>query len=262
MLNSIQQNQIKDALLQLGLSEKEARVYICILQNADSTILTISKEVHLSRGTAFDIVERLIGKGFVAEVKRGKKRRLTVESPTNIFYKSLDVLHDRFSRTKKMVEETLPLIKSITSESDFKPQIRVYTGESGFKKVWDEILSFGGKSFLSIARIETFVQFMGEDFLNEIQNRKVKAGISSRAINENSAMAKKMVEADKMASRETRLTPNGFEFPSSEIIFGDKVAMFSTREENIIVMIDSKDFAQTHRIYFEMMWKFLEYIQT
>jgi len=258
MLNHVQQNQIKDALLQLGLSEKEAEVYIAVLQDADSTILTIAKVTKLSRGTAFDIVERLKAKGFVAEVKRGKKRKIIVESPTNTMYKSLDVIHDKFFRTKKMVEETLPLIKSITAESDFKPQIRVYTGESGFKRVWDEILSFGGKSFLSIARIETFVQFMGEDFLNEIQNRKVKAGISSRAINENSAMAQKMVEVDKAASRETRLTPNGFEFPSSEIIFGDKIAMFSTREENIIVVIESKDFAQTHRIYFEMMWKFLE----
>ncbi len=258
MLNKVQQKQITEALLQLGLSEKESGVYLSVLQNTDSSIISIAKDTGLSRGTAFDIAEKLKQKGYLAEVKRGKKRRLIVESPTNTFYSLLDVQHDQFSRSKKAVEDLLPLVKSITAESDFKPQIRVYAGEEGFRKVWDEILNFGGKDFLSIARIETFVEFAGEKFLLDIQNRKIKAGISSRAINESSALALKMVEMDKTSSRETRLAPTGFEFPSTEIIYGDKIAMFSTREENITVVIESKDFAQTHRIYFEMMWKFLE----
>ncbi|MFA5029862.1 MAG: helix-turn-helix domain-containing protein [Patescibacteria group bacterium] len=259
MLNKIQQTQITDALSQLGLSDKETLVYLSILQNADSSIISIAKDTQLSRGTAYDLVERLKKKGYLAEVKRGKKRRIVVESPTNTLYSLLDAQHDRLSRSKQAVEEILPLIKTIVAESDFKPQIRVYTGEDGFRKVWNEILNFGGTDFLSIARIETFVKFVGEEFLWEIQKRKIKAGISSRAINESSELALKMQSADKQYDRETRLAPKGFEFPSSEIIFGDKLAMFSTREENIIVVIESKDFAQTHRIYFEMMWKFLEH---
>ncbi|MFA6421857.1 MAG: helix-turn-helix domain-containing protein [Candidatus Buchananbacteria bacterium] len=258
MINKIQQNQIKDALLQLGLSEKEALVYLAILQSGETSIINITGETGLSRGTCFDIVERLIRDGFVAEIKRGKKRRIVVESPTGNFYKVLDGLHDKFTRTKKMVEEVLPLIKSIGSEQDFKPQIRVYSGESGFKKVWDEIFSSEVGEFLSIARVETFVKFAGEDFLISIQNRKIKAGMSSRAINENSDLANKLVAADNISNRETRLIPIGMEFPSTEIIYGDKIAMFSTRDENIVVVIESRDFASTHRAYFEMMWKFLE----
>jgi len=258
MLNKTQQKQIINALLQLGMSEKESEVYLSVLQNTDSSIISIAKDTGISRGTAFDVVERLKKKGYLAEVKRGKKRRVIIENPTATFYSLLDAQHNHLSQSQKVVEELLPLVKSIAAESDFKPQIRIYSGETGFKKVWDEILNFGGKDFLSIARIETFVKFVGEDFLWEIQKRKVKAGISSRAINESSDLAKKLYEADKTSSRETRLAPKGFEFPSSEIIFGDKIAMFSTREENIILVIESKDFAQAHKIYFEMMWKFLE----
>jgi len=260
MINKDQHKQITNALLQLGMTSRESEVYLSALQNTDSSIISIAENTELSRGTVFDIVERLKNNGYLAEVKRGKKRRIVVENPTNTFYSLLDVQHDRLSKSKKTVEELLPLVKSITAESDFKPQLRVYTGEAGFKKVWDEILSFGGKNFLSIARIETFVKFVGEKFLQDIQERKIKAGISSRAINENSELAIKMYNADKKYNRETRLAPKGFEFPSSEIIFGDKIAMFSTREENIIVVIESKDFAQTHKVYFEMMWKFLDNI--
>jgi len=258
MLTNIQQEQLKKALLQLGFSEKEIIVYLSILQNADSSVLSIAKSTELSRGTVFDIVEKLKEKGFVAEVKKGKKRRLIVESPTNKFYSLLEERHDRLKKEEEIVEDILPLIKGADVNADFKPQIKVYTGEKGFRQVWDDIFSCGEKKFLSIARIETFVKFSGEEFLQEIQDRKISLGFSSRAINEDSNLSKKMKSTDKKYNRETRLAPKEFVFPSTEIIYGDKIAMFSTREENIIVVIESKDFAQTHKVYFEMIWELLE----
>ncbi|MFA6410288.1 MAG: helix-turn-helix domain-containing protein [Candidatus Buchananbacteria bacterium] len=258
MLNKIEENQLNQALLQLGLEKKEAQVYSAALERRYSSVIDLAKDTGLSRGTVYDIVEKLKKGGFLAEVKQGLKRRIVVENPTNKFYNLLNQKHQELTKAKNLVEDILPIIKSVNAAENFKPQIRVYTGKDGFRKVWDEILSFGGENFLSISRIETFVKFIGEDFLDEIQKKKSTMGISSRAINENSKLAVKMYEADKKYNRETRLAPKGFEFPSSEIIFGDKIAMFSTREENIIMVIESKDFAQTHRVYFEMMWKLLE----
>lgn len=258
MLNKIQKEQIKKALLQLDFSDKEAEVYCSALLRSDSTVLTIAKDTELSRGTVYDIIEKLKSKGYLAEIKKGKKRGIIVESPTNKFYSLLDTQHEQLQKTKKIVDDILPIIKSINASEDFKPQIRVYSGDKGFRQVWDEIFTCKEKSFIGIARIETFIKFAGEDFLQEIQEKKVKLGFTSRVINENSSRAKSMKSSDKNYNRETRLAPKEFVFPSTEIIYGDKIAMFSTRKENIILVIESKDFAQTHRAYFEMLWKFLE----
>lgn len=257
MLNNNQREQIKTGLLQLSFSDKEIDVYIAILQNNESSIPSLAKETKLSRGTVYDITEKLKEKGFVVEIKKGKKRRLISESPTNKFYRLLDKKQDELKMAKTAVENILPAIKAINVNEDYKPQIRVYAGERGFRQVWDEIF-YEKKDFLSIARIETYIKFMGKDFLTEIQERKMKLGLKSRAINETSPAAEEMRLSDVKYARETRLVPKDFQFPSSEIIFGDKVAMFSTREENIIIVIESKDFAETHRAYFEMIWKFLE----
>lgn len=245
-------------LLQLGLSNNEVAVYLAILENGDSTIPSLSLVTGLSRGTVYDITEKLKAKGFVHEIKKGKRRALVAENPTNKLYSLLDSKHADLQKSKNVVEKILPTINVLHGGRDFKPEIRVYEGEEGFRQVWDEIFSYEGRNFLSIARIETFQKFMGEDFLAEIQQRKAKLAFTSRAINENSAVAQTLKSDDKKYARETRLAPLGFQFPSSEIIFGDKIAMFSTREENIIVVIESKDFAQTHRVYFEMMWGMLE----
>ena len=258
MINKIQKEEIKNGLLQLGLSDKEIAVYLSILQSSDSSIPSISRDTEFSRGTVYDLVEKLKKKGYVAEIKKGKKRRLTPESPTNRFYTLLDKKHEQLERDKKIVEDILPAIKSINASEDFRPQIKVYSGEKGFRKVWDEIFSYKGKKFLSIARVETFSKFAGEEFLAEILERKNKLGFSSRAINEDSPSARNLQVDDIKFNRETRLAPKEFQFPSTEIIFGDKIVMFSTQEENIILVIESKDFAETHRQYFEMLWKFLE----
>lgn len=258
MLNRIQLEEVTSGLLQLGLSAKEALVYVSTLETGEATIPSISSATKLSRGTVYDIVEKLKVKGFLSEIKKGKRRKIVAENATNKLYSVLDSQHAELQKAKKVVEKILPTINALSGGQDFKPQIRVYEGEKGFRKVWDEIFSFKEKTFLSISRIETFQKFMGQDFLNEIQTRKANLGFTSRAINEDSAQAQEMKLNDPKYFRETRLAPKEFQFPSSEIIFGDKIAMFSTREENIIVVIESKDFAETHRAYFEMIWKMLE----
>lgn len=258
MLNRIQKEEVTTGLLQLGLSDKEAQTYLAVLENGDSTIPSLSSETGLSRGTVYDLVEKLKAKGFLNEIKKGKRRKIVAENATNKLYSVLDTKHAELQKSKKIVETILPTINAMSGNRDFKPQIRVYEGEKGFRHVWDEIFSYEGKNFLSIARIETFLQFVGQDFLDEIVHRKIKLGFTSRAINEDSPSARIMQSNDNRFARKTILAPKEFQFASTEIIFGDKIAMFSTREENIIVIIESKDFAETHRAYFEMLWKMLE----
>jgi sugar-specific transcriptional regulator TrmB len=257
MLNQNQKEQIKIGLLQLNFSDKEIIVYIVILQNTESSIPGLAKETGLSRGTIYDVSEKLKEKGFITEIRKGKKRRLVIEGPANKFYSLLNKKHEDLEKSKKIVENILPIIKAINVNEDYKPQIRIYTGEKGFKQVWDEILS-EGKDFLSIAKMETFIEFGGEDFLMEIQQEKTRAGISSRAINEDSPSGRKMQSDDAKYNRQTILAPKESRFLTTEIIFGDKIAMFSTQKEKIILVIESKDFTETHRAYFEMLWKFLE----
>lgn len=258
MINRKQIKEIRDGLLQLEFSDKEITVYLVLLQNKESSIPSLAKETCLGRGTVYDIVEKLKTKGYATEIKKGKKRRIVAENPTSKLYSFLDKKHEQVQNFKEIVENILPALKAFDVNDDFRPQVRVYEGENGFRQVWDEILSHESKTWVGIARIETFIKFMGADFLTEIQERKIKLGFTSRAINEYSESGQAMVDIDEKYRRETRLAPKEFQFPSSEIIFGDKVAMFSTRKENIIVMIESKDFAETHRQYFEMIWKFLE----
>lgn len=257
MFGKIQKDALRKALLQFNLNDKEILVYLAVLQNQD-TVLTLAKATNLSRGTVYDIVEKLKAQSFLSETKLGKKRRIVLENPTSKFYSLLDSKHHDLEKAKNLVEEVLPIIKSVHADNNFKPQIRIYYGAKGFKQVWDEIFLAQNKQWLSIAKLETFVEFGGEDMLKEILSRKIKLGFTSKAIHENSPLARTFIIGDQKYNRETKLAPKNFSFPSTEIIWDNKIAMFSTEQENIILVIESRDFSQTHRAYFEMLWQSLK----
>lgn len=258
ILDKTQEEKIRTGLLQLGLSYREARAYLSVLQCPQSTILTISRDTGMSRGTVYDEVEKLKIKGYLTEIKKGARRIITVENPTNKLYSLLDEKHQSLEKAKNIVEDILPVIKIVGSISaQNTPKVTVYSGEKGFKTVWNDIFACAEKTFLSIARIETFVKFAGEKYFDELQKRKIKSGFHSRAINEDTEPARKLKEEDSRYGRETRLLPKEYSFPSTEIIYGNKIAMFSTVEENLILVIESADFAKTHHFYFDIMWKFL-----
>jgi len=254
MLNKGQKEQIRKALLQLHFKYRETLVFMAILQETEATILSIAEETGLSRGTVFDIVEKLKKRGFVAEIKKGKRRRLIADKPIQRFYSQLEDKHDEIEKERKIIDEILPIIKTLSTEGEHKPEIRIYSGEDGFRRVWNEILNAESKGYLSLARHETFAKFIGENGFQEIQEKKRKLNIASREITEDSNQARQAQEFDRKYNRQTRLVGQNIKFPMSEIIFDNKIAMFSTTQENMILVIESKDFAETHRAYFEMFW--------
>ncbi len=258
MSDNVQENKIRKALYKLGFKHKEILVYLAVLSNNESSILSITQETKISRGTVYDIVEKLKIKGFLIETKCGKKRKIIAENPTSKFYSVLDEKFKELNAKKRVTDELLENIKTLGVLKSYKPELKIYKGEKGFRQIWDDIFLSKKKQWLGIARIETFVEFGGEEYLNELQQRKKKLGFSSRAINENSALARKLQSEDDAYNRHTKIAPSEFKFDTTEIIYGNKIAMFSTKIENIVIVIESKDFSKAHRVYFEMMWKLLE----
>jgi len=61
-------------LLDLGLSKKEANVYLAILESGESDLSEIAKVAKIPRTSCYGIVEDLIAKNYVTfYVKRKKK---------------------------------------------------------------------------------------------------------------------------------------------------------------------------------------------
>ena len=63
--------------------------------------------------------------------------------------------------------------------------------------------------------------------------------------------------SDETERREVRFLPEKFHYRTSTLIYGNKVALFSSSEELITVIIESEQLAESERKKFDLLWELL-----
>src|SRR4051812_35603168 len=71
-------------LQDLGLSEKEARVYLAALEIGQATADQLAKQANIKRPTTYVQLESLMKMGLMSTYEEGKKTYFTPESPDTL----------------------------------------------------------------------------------------------------------------------------------------------------------------------------------
>ncbi|MBI2888737.1 MAG: hypothetical protein HYY10_02320 [Candidatus Liptonbacteria bacterium] len=114
-------------LQDIGLSDKEATIYIALLQADYSSPLELSRKLNMKRATAYVVLESLQKKGLVNETKVNKKTRYQAAPPERLetfIARQRIVLEEK----AKLLEDIVPQFKSIQKESGTKPVVKYYEG--------------------------------------------------------------------------------------------------------------------------------------
>ena len=87
-------------LQEIGLSEKEAQMYLALLQVDSESIQELAKRTGINRTTVYPVLETLKKKGLVSEIQIGKKTYYSAASPERLetFIERQKVLLEEKSR--------------------------------------------------------------------------------------------------------------------------------------------------------------------
>lgn len=240
-------NISEKALIAYGLNKKEAKIYLASLALGLATVRELSGKSGLKRTTIYSLADVLKTKGIIQVVARRGK----------IYYSAVDpqYLYERMEKRTDLFRGALPKLADFRNKSWQRPQVIFYEGTEGFKQLWRDIFSSGIKEYLIITSGKEFLTFVSESYLkNKIIAKKIALGIKSKQIITDSRYAREIIKNDFKENRVSKLIASGFFFPATEIIFGDKAAIFTGRFENIIMLIESEEISKTHRAYFEFIW--------
>ena len=64
---------LKEQLEKIGLAEKEAKVFLASLELGSSAAQKIAKKAEINRATTYVIIEKLMKKGLMSSVEKGKR---------------------------------------------------------------------------------------------------------------------------------------------------------------------------------------------
>lgn len=235
-----------ETLKELGLSEAEAKVYLALLETGSSLAGPIIKKTGLHRGTTYQILQRLIEKGLVSSVIKGKKQHFESVNP--------EILMDLLKEKQTNLQNILPLLKAKTSSKE-KQEVTVYSGVKGIRSALDKMLEeLGNNGEYFDFGVSGLLREVMKDYWYIWQKRKAEQKIKSQVIfNEN---VKEKKDFLKEYHGEARFHPKEYSSMTDTMIYKDKIVLLIwTAKPPIAVVIKNKDNAESYKNQFKMLWK-------
>ena len=240
-------------LQKIGFSQKEANVYLAMLELGLAAVQDIAQKAGVNRATTYVMIDLLTKRGLVHTVTRGKKRYFAAEEPKRL----LQILEERKGSVQKqieMIENIIPDLESRFNISGQKPIVRFFEGKEGVKAVHEDILKAKGTALYECVPLDDMVKAfpgMPTDYRTKLRGKT--ADITRKTIYSSEHTA---VE-DVMAGRnEFRCVPvDGFPLTTEIAIYGDnRVALISYKGSLTGVLIESAEMHQTFKTMFDLMW--------
>jgi sugar-specific transcriptional regulator TrmB len=239
------QNQLE----KLGFEEKEAKLYLALLELGEAGIGDISRKSGLKRTTVYHILDALKLRGLISQSQKGKKVLYLAEDPRSI--------GQDLKEKEALFQKTLPELLSIANMFEKKPAIRYFEGLSGIKEVYMDELK-AENSELLCWWAESYAIF-GDEFLIEYyMPERLKRKIWTRAIVPDSAFAKEHQKEDAKYLRQIRLAQLEPTFAELEIsLYAKSKVSIKSFQEKFALIIESKALFNTLKNIFELQWKSL-----
>ena len=238
----------------LGLNQKEAKVYLATLELGETTVLEIAKRSGLKRASLYPIIEDLVLQELIHKVIKGKKSKFIATDP--------EELEKIIRQRNRILEETLPDLKALSfKQGRRKPRVRFYEGKEGIKIFCDDTLK-DKKEIKAFSDVRKAYEVMGP-LADEYVKERTELGIPIKIIVRDDFWGKNHQKRDKSSLRETRLIPKEeFPFEMEVNIYGDKVSFISYNKQNLaVVIIESAEIARSMESIFSLSWKYAGLIE-
>lgn len=244
---------------ELGLSNKEARVYLACLALGPSPVQKIADESGIKRVTTYVILESLVGLGLVSQTSKGKKTYFIAEDPINL-ERLLDKREQEIQDQKQNFSQILPNLQGLKSQPKDSPTVKFYDSADGIKTILNSFLEHakrpGTSTVYGFSNLDLVLNYFPE-FRNSMSNPwRNEAGVHSQFLY-TSKEGPIMKETDEIRNRESRWLPyDKFPLVGDFTIVGDNILMLSLGATYPIgITINSRELAVGLKTMFLAAWE-------
>lgn len=250
--------EFQTELKKLGLTDKEAAVYIGALELGPSPVQQIARKAKVVRATTYVILESLLHKGLISTFKKGKKTLFTAEPPNQLL-RLLEKQEEEIRHKERDIEKILPALQILMKAGDEKPTIRYFEGREGLNVLRQEI-------YMYCRSKDTIYNFTPMDHLNAVfpqetdvgnRQRVAKAIYSKTIFTTKSSTLLKLLLSKPHAALSERLyvPPEYFPVPCGMTIFRDRIAIGTLTGKMGAVIIESEPMTRMMLALFELAWR-------
>jgi len=228
---------------EIGFTNSEIKVYLCLLEYGQSSAGNILKSSDLNNSILHLSLNSLIKKGFVGYIKKGKNRIYKASNPDSL----LGYLEDK----KDEINKILPELKRKERKNEEKEYIEMFEGIKGVSTALNTLIEDANKG-------DEFLFFSSniQDKDKEIQKfyeRYDGKRSNKRLITRGIAPIRLKEIFDKRKVKNMKYT--NFPIPENQGICNGKMIIFSWEEIPKAILISSKSIVNKQRDFFNEFWK-------
>lgn len=243
---------MNSTLKHLGFSDKEATIYLYLVNNQPQTAAELAKNLRESRTNIYMVLEKLVQRGVIANDDSEPVRRFAAVDPTSLQNLLKDKQRDVIL-AKQALDTALPELIASFNLGQQRPGVVYLEGLAGLKA-----------SLSDMDKAKTDLLLWGSDLANqdvdawqsiEIAGYKRRAkNIQTRCLFHEAAM--NWPHLEEFASKGFKVRIWGSQPFEGEIaIYDDKVAITTYAPTIIITVLTNQIIANTFRTIFENCWQ-------
>ncbi len=240
----------------MGLSEKEAKVYLASLELGPSPVQTISLKAKVNRATTYVVIDSLTEMGLMSTYDEGKKTYFAAEQPERF----LDYLKSREAEARektRILEEKMPELKSLFAFKD-KPIVKYYEGIEGLRSVQMDFIETlnSGETVYTFLPLDEFYESHLKDNVSDIRQKRMTKKIRMDIIYTSKRGRQIAYEKDERNTLKEFLYIDYKRYPfgGGMNIYGDKVFMIDYKGKTGGIVIENKTLANMLTVFFKLIW--------
>lgn len=242
---------------ELGLSNKEARVYLASLALGPASVQSIADHASIKRVTTYVILESLIGLGLVVQSVKGKKTLFVAEDPA-LLERLIERRAQELADQKQNLHLIMPKLSSLRAVPRTRPEVRFFDGGEAVRVMFTDFFkTYRGEdremlAFYNADDVGEFYEDLGKDQVNP---ERIKHSIASRLLY-TSANGPTLVDRPQLL-RASRFVPEDhFPVDAAVVILGEHV-MFCSLDDSRphAIAVRNDRIAQSMRALFNLTWR-------
>ncbi len=241
------------ALSQFGLSDRQQVIYLALLELGVGSAAAIAQHAAVERTGVYGVLASLERLGLVTKQRLGAKQQWVAQNPNRLE----SILRQR----QQTVKQVLPELQALWQATDVRPRFQYFEGVDGMRTVIEDTLGTPNRQLCGILSAEDLFETVGMRWMENYTKRRIQTGLQLRVIRSKQKEVGERWPTSPRQRRELRYTPAGMVFSMTMYVYGNKVALLSTRQENFGMIIESNEFATHQRQLFEALWQISKPVQ-
>lgn len=238
-------------LTALGLSEKQARIYVAALKLGKGSVDEIANKAEFGRTAVYPHLEEMLALGLISTLTEGKKTLYIAEDPGNL--KNLITQKRKEADTAESVlTDLLPDLTATHNRHESKPIVRYFSGKPGIISMRNEVLKMQDKELCIVTAYDKFLKLFPDPKERAyFSEQRAKKKIKTRVLY---SVKKSMDVVTRPLSEIRQIDEKQFPFDFDIYLFDKKIALSSSDGDVWGIIIESKPVHDSMKSLFEIAW--------